>query len=766
MNHLLKYRRIWLGILMLGTLILGYGVTKVRINFSFDQFYPKDDPEYTYYSQYIQQFQEEQNFINYIALKAPGEDVFDREFLKRADSVFEAIRALPGTDSLVSATSVEQYRLKTLKMVSSPWMEFETEADLRKSRKRIEQDSLLIGGLITRDFQHVCAFVFIEPEIFDTRKRDEFNQSVVEVLESSGIPYVISGIPYIRTQYIGKIGRELLMFMSISICLIISVLFWIYRTGWGVWIPVAAVLLGLMWIMGIMGYTGQSVDLISNLLIPLMFVVGTSDVIHLTTRFLQENERSDSPHEAMRITLKEIGLSIFLTSLTTAVGFASLLVSRVPPIRNFGLYAAIGVVLTYILTIILLPNAFLWLSRKKKLTQKRGFGNQPQWNTWMDQVFRWVMQEGRLIGWTFGGLVALSIALIFTIPTNTFLIEDIGEDDPIKQSMYFFEEQSVGLRPFELGIHMKGEHLATDRDFLVQLDSIQEWLDGRQQFGIFLSPATLVKEANYLAHFNRAHHRRIPDSQEEIDRMIGFMANYGGNDLMAKVTTQDFKQARISSRVPDLGTDEFEKLYRDLDEYVLAHCDTSMFSYRYTGQAFLTEHNLMYVRRSLLFGLGIAFAIVGLIMGMLFKSWRMLLISMVPNVIPLIFTGGIMGAFQINLTASTALVFVIAFGIAVDDTIHFLMRYRKEIQIGNPVDVAIRNTLHGTGKAMIITSLILVAGFMMLCFSDFGGTWSTGMFTSLTIGFALLSDLVLLPVLIRWVYPTEISRDNSLRSSS
>ncbi|MEM9986829.1 MAG: efflux RND transporter permease subunit, partial [Bacteroidota bacterium] len=211
------------------------------------------------------------------------------------------------------------------------------------------------------------------------------------------------------------------------------------------------------------------------------------------------------------------------------------------------------------------------------------------------------------------------------------------------------------------------------------------------------------------------------------------------------------RMGRISSRLPDIGTNAFEEIYAGLDKFFQAQCDTTLFTYRATGHAYLTESNLVYVRQSLLGGLGIAFVVVGLIMGLLFQSWRMLLISMAPNVIRLLLTGGVMGAFGITLTASTSLVFVIAFGVAVDDTIHFLTRYRLERKRGADQDEAIRRTLLGTGKAMIITSLVLMAGFVMLLASDFGGTFNTGLFTGLTIIFALFADLLLLPVLIRWI---------------
>jgi hypothetical protein len=513
-----------------------------------------------------------------------------------------------------------------------------------------------------------------------------------------------------------------------------------------------AVLLSLVWILGLMGAMGQHINLISNLMIPIMFVVGTSDVIHLTTKYLNELRAGKSRQEAMSLTLKEIGIAIFLTSVTTAIGFASLLVSKVPPIQSFGLFAAIGVMFTFLISIILLPSALLRLPSGLFL-KSEALENNPIWERMMMRVYLLTARRGRLIAWIFGGVLLLCGLFIFRIPTDTYLIEDIGKNDPIRKSMEFFEEKSYGLRPFELGIHVlpEGKEIM-DRDVLLELDRIETWLSEQAKFSPFLSPAALVRETNYLYNYGRDRYRKIPDTQSEINELVGLTQLNAGNGFLRRVVSEDRRMGRISARLPDIGTDAFEVLYQDLDAYIQANCDTSLFSYRPTGHAFLTEHNLIYIRRSLLGGLGIAFVIVGLIMGLLFRSWKMLLVSMIPNVIPLILTGGVMGLFGITLSASTALVFVIAFGIAVDDTIHFLTRYRLEISQGRPVDVAIRNTMLGTGKAMLITSFILMGGFVILVASDFGGTWSTGLFTALTIVFALFADLLLLPIMLRWVF--------------
>lgn len=751
MNLILKYKFLLLVLIAIGTVVLAFGLTSIKINFSFEDFYPKDDEEFIYYSTFNEHFYEDQNFTIYIAIESPSDDIFDPDFLTKADQVFQDIAALSGVDSLISGTQFPQIKRRGLSFSSTPYLQYDSPEAVDRSRARIAKDSSMVGLFITRDRKSICGYAFIQEEIFDTRQRDELSRAIESTLEASGYEHIISGIPYIRTRYVDVIAEELILFISLAMVLILSVLFFTYRNLWGVLIPTAAILLSLVWILGFMGATGKSINLISNLLIPIIFVVGTSDVVHLITKYLWAVREGISRLEAMRITLREIGMALLLTSITTSIGFASLLVSRVPPIREFGLYAALGVMFTFVITIVLLPNALLFL-KPEHFSQPKSLDAHPFWHRLMERLYAYTRNRAGMIVASFGLILAASGVLIFFIPTDTYLIEDIGENDPIRKSMEFFEDQSYGLRPFELGIHIKqaGDQI-TDRKILMEMDKIETFLQGKMTFSPFLSAAAIVREGNYLSHFSRERHRRIPDTQEEIDELLSLTQLNGGESLLRRVVSEDGQTGRISSRIPDIGTAAFQDLHKEMQAFIHTNCDTSLFSYKATGHAFLTEHNLQYIRRSLLAGLGIAFVIVGVIMGLLFRSWKMLLISMFPNVIPLILTGGVMGLFGITLTASTALVFVIAFGIAVDDTIHFLTRYRLERQKGRDLDEAIRQTLHGTGKAMMITSFILMSGFVILLTSSFGGTWATGMFTALTIVFALLADLVLLPILIRWI---------------
>ena len=748
MHPLLRYRNALFIIIGLLTLFFIWGLTKLEINFSFESFYPKDDAEYAYYEHFQELFAEDQNFVNYVAIgKADESDVFDAAFIAQADSIFRVLAHLPGMDSALTATNFPELRRRGMRMSSRPFLRYDDPEQLSDSRSRALGDSNFMGAFVTRDLQYLCGYFFIQPEIFDTKGRDELSDAIDSVLVASALPHVVSGIPYIRTKYVSKIAGELMLFLSLAILLITTVLFFMYRNAWGVIVPQIAIVLALIWILGFMGWTGQSINLINNLLIPIMFVVGMSDIIHLTTKYLYELRQGLDRESAMAITLKEIGNSIFLTSATTAIGFASLMVSRIPPIREFGLYAAVGVLFTYLISVVILPGSITRIPPEVFL-KTRSLENFSFWEKWLLQVDRLTSKKAKPLMFSWGILLIVSFLFIFNIPVDTHLIEDIGKRDPVRKSMEFFENRSYGLRPFELGFALKDSSKRfSDREVLLEVAKMQDFLAHDERLSPFLSLVTILRQGNALLR----NEPTLPDTQQQIDELIGLAYQQGQADLVSKFISSDGQEARISARMPDIGNLAYDKLSASLDSFYVASCDTTLFTYRSTGHAYLTEQNLQYVRSSLLAGLGIAFVVIGVVMGFLFKSWRMLLVSLVPNVIPLVFTGGVMGLFGITLTASTALVFVIAFGIAVDDTIHFLNRYRLERQRGHNVDEAVTVTILGTGKAMILTSIVLMGGFSLLLASDFGGTFNTGLFTSLTIVFALLADLLLLPVLVRWI---------------
>ena len=348
-------------------------------------------------------------------------------------------------------------------------------------------------------------------------------------------------------------------------------------------------------------------------------------------------------------------------------------------------------------------------------------------------------------------ILLLSIWGISRISYDTYLLDDISHNDPAYTSMAFFEDHFFGARPFEMAIEPGEGYALTDLEVLRAVDEMQEYLKGQTRISPFRSVVTYLKGINKLTHAGKNEFFVLPDRQEEVAELIGLAyLTEEGAALLNQVMNESRTFGRVSAQMSDIGSYAFSDLQDGLEAFVQEHVGSGVLKYRITGSPIIVDENVVVLREGLFTGLALAFGLVSLLMGLMFRSFRMMLIGVVPNVIPLVITAGLMGFFGITLRASTSIVFLIAFGVAVDDTIHFLGRLRLELQDGVELETAIRRTVLGTGKALVMTTVILLGGFAMLLTSNFGGTFAVGLFTGLTLLVALFSDLLLLPVLVRW----------------
>lgn len=731
------------------TAFLSWGISLIKTEFSFDTFRSGRDGAVGFYESYRDSFAHEDNIIQ-IALEAETEDIWDSTFLATVDQIFQAFDSIPNVDSVISPTNLQYLRWTGLNVTRRPLIRYKTPKHIERSKELLSQDSLLYSNFFSDDRKYVGGLVLVNPEILDVDARDDVSRGIDKVLEGIKYKKVVSGIPYIRTQYIQVIRGEMASFVILSVALTLIVMFFLYRSFWGVALPIVVVVLGMVWTLGFMSVTGKPLDMLANLVPTIMFVVGIADTIHLVTRYQQDLANGLPKELAMKSTLKEIGAAILLTSLTTAIGFASLLVSPLGPIKSFGLYAAAGVLFAFVISMILVPTALLWVN-PDKIRKSKGWVQSNIWEKYLDRLYHFVKRNPWPIVGTTVVILILCAVGISKISFNTYLLDDISKSDPARVSMEFFEDNFYGSRPFEMAIMPKEGHELTDLDLLQDIDNFEQFLRSKQRISPFLSLVTYIKGTNKLTKGGSKKQYRLPDTQDEVEELIGYayLSDDGGK-LLDRLMTPGGTMGRLSARMSDIGSYAFADFHAEMDSFMLAQGSLEKFDYRLTGSPIIVEENVGVLRQGLFQGLGLAFLLVAFLMGLLFKSVRMLVIGVIPNIIPLLITGALMGYLGITLRASTSIVFLIAFGVAVDDTIHFLGRLRIELREGRDLETSIRNTVLGTGKALVLTTIILTAGFSMLLTSDFGGTFSVGLFTSLTLLIALFADLLLLPVLVRW----------------
>jgi predicted RND superfamily exporter protein len=480
----------------------------------------------------------------------------------------------------------------------------------------------------------------------------------------------------------------------------------------------------------------------------ILFVVGMSDSVHVLTKYMQELRKGKEKIEAIRYAFKSIRLATFLTALTTAIGFFTLVFSNIQPISDFGIYTAVGVLLAYGLTYTLLP-AILILGKPKRMND---FAMSDDfWTSKLHNGFMWVLRNRKLI-WI-GGIVILGLSAwgVSTIVVDNKMLEDLKDDHVLKQEFSFMEKEFAGCRPFELGIVMPNDSAIQSVKVLKQLDTLESYLRNEYGVGAMLGYAQLVKEANKTLNFGMEEYYVIPDSLKEI-RAIEELLQQGP---IARATGMAYNDStrtlRISGKVGDIGRLHFDSCNQKLIAFMDQNCP-DLSNRKITGTAHLIDVNNRSLIENTVWDLLISVLVIGIIMGIVYKSWRMIPLTILPNLFPLLIVAGIMGFTGIPLKVSTSIIFNIAFGIAVDDTIHFLARVRSLLGEGLSVNYAVKRTFLTTGKAMIVTTLILSGGFLTLIFSDFLGTHYIGLLVSLTLFIALFAELLFSPLIVMFFF--------------
>ncbi|MEL7004344.1 MAG: MMPL family transporter [Bacteroidota bacterium] len=452
----------------------------------------------------------------------------------------------------------------------------------------------------------------------------------------------------------------------------------------------------------------------------------------------------------MPTTFREVGLATFLTSLTTSVGFFTLTTASITPIREFGIYTGIGVFIAFIVAFTLLPSSLMLLP-KPKISKKSV--NASRWFGVLSRSFLLVLRYRKPVILINVLLIAGSLYGISQIVINTYLIEDLPSDDPLKEGFTFFDQNFGGSRPFEVSVEVKDTTLNIYSPEIIQeIEKVESYMKSDFAAGNVASPVTLVKSMHQALNGGANKAFSLPDSERNWRRLDRYLNRILKRDDQNQVSTKDRRIGRITARVGDIGSSLSLQRTEELKEFIAINTDIEKVSFVVTGTSNLIDKNNEYLAKNMFQGLGIAFGVVALIAGLMFKSVKMVFITLIPNIIPLLIVAGVMGIFGVTLKLSTSIIFTIAFGIAVDDTIHFISKLKLELLKNKSLIYALKRTYLSTGKAIVVTSIILSGGFLILILSSFGGTFYTGLLISLTLGLALVVDLTLLPVFVLLFY--------------
>jgi predicted RND superfamily exporter protein len=724
------------------TLLLLFLRPTLLFNYDFENFFAEDDPELVFYNEFRSLFENDNDYLLVALGNEP--DIFDKIFLDKASRVEENLRKLENVSTVQSLLSAEEPVISSFGVRREKILEWDTAESLSKSKKRVEADTPLLGNLVSEDFKHLLV-VLKNEQLIDKYSGDTLYYEVVDVLRDSGITdFQIAGKIKAQAEFVSLLQEEFSFFLGFSLVLILVWLYLIFRSLWGILIPVLVLGIGFFWSVAFLLLTGGELDVLVVMQPPILLVIGLSGIVHFMSSYqnrLQEGTPKDS---AIKQTFGELAIPVFLTCLTTAVGFFSLTVTDVVSLNRFGWFTGFGVLWMFFAIVLILPIALYLIP---PLISKRQGNASRLWQRvlgfWFIGILRrrWIVHIGFVV-------LSISAAVgISNIKTNGYILDNLPTDHPLIQEFKFFDRNFGGSKPleFHVGVGEESESLL-EYKVLQELNKVEVFIQETFQTGTLLSPLTLIKSLNKAQNQGNPKAFGFP-TEGQFDRMTPFMDRFAENQPIPLLTT-DRKQGRISTYMADVGSLRGEELEKQLDDYLATHISPELIHVKMTGTSFLIDRSHRQVTAQLAAGLGVAFLCVALLTGILFRSWRMALIGLIPNLVPLLWMGAMMYLFGVNLNLSTAIIFAVAFGIAVDDSIHFITKLGAERKKGKSLIYGLKRTYLTTGKALVLTTIILSSGFLVLTGSDFQITFYAGLLIGVSLIFALLADLLWLPVLI------------------
>ena len=565
----------------------------------------------------------------------------------------------------------------------------------------------------------------------------------------TGIDIQISGVPYLRMVNARSIKSEINLFLGLTAIVTLVIMFAMMRSTRAAIIALVVVGVGVVGSFGVLGALGFKLTLFSALIPPLLIVIVVPNCIFFINKYHQEYARDQDVQLAILHTVKKIGGVALMTNLTTALGFSTFMFTASDALIHFGVAATINIIVVFILSMTILPVIYSWMPAPRpqhyKHLEQKWLTDGVSWLERVAQFHRTKVYAGALT------LAAVGFVGMLRMQTTGNITTDIQPDDPLVQQMTFFEDKLGGVIPLEVVVNSREPGGVFSSSVLRQSEAFQRSLDSLPNLSRSMSVNDFLKFSRQAYYGGGEEFYSLPSAAER--RQIAALLPTGSQDVNRALTTglvdRDNQRMRITVQVRDLPRPEMMKVVEAVQAKADEHFDKEQVDVTFSGAGLIFLRSTEYLIDNLVSSLIFAVVVISLLMAGLFRSWRMMVVAILPNLLPLIMTAGIMGWFGIPVKPSTVLIFSIAFGISVDDTLHLLSRYRQELQvnggnIGNAALIAIRES----GVSMFYTSVVLFAGFFIFLASNFGGTQALGLLVSLTLGFAMFSNLILLPSLL------------------
>ena len=608
------------------------------------------------------------------------------------------------------------------------------------------------GLVYSPNKQSVRTAIYLKKEIVNTAARRDFIVNdliplIEDFEEKTKVNVYTSGMPYIRTLNSQNIIDEIGMFIGAALLVTSLIFFFFFRSFRATLISMVTVIIGVMWAFGILGLLHYEITVLTALIPPLIIVIGIPNCIFLINKYQQEIQLHGNQAKSLQRVITKVGNATLMTNLTTASGFAAFILTNSKLLKEFGLVASINIIGIFLLSLFIIPIIYSFMPVPKykhlKHLNKRWIGSFVSWMVRMVRDHRIAIYAITIL------LLCASIIGIYNIKLSGSLIEDMPQNADFFGDIKFFEKEYEGIMPLEIMIDTKRKKGVMKLATLKRMNELQEYIEEIPELSKSISVVELVKYSKQAYYNNNPEYYQLPNSQEQTFILSYAKSSANSIGLLSSYVDSTGQYARITSYMKDTQTNRFDRIEEDLRAKIAKIFPADRYNVILTGKAFIFEKGTKYLVNNLILSLSLAILLIAIFMAWMFRNVKMILVSLIPNLLPLLITAGLMGFLGVPIKPSTILVFSIAFGISVDDTIHFLAKYRQELLSNNwKIKRSVYAALKETGVSMFYTSVVLFFGFSVFTISSFGGTVALGALVSATLLFAMLANLLLLPSLL------------------
>jgi uncharacterized protein len=758
-NGIIKFRLQLIIFIAIITLIMGYYATRVEMSYDFARTVPADDPDMVMLNAFKAQFGEDGNII---AVGMRDSAIYQHNNFEALQELTKEIRKIAGVNDVISLTNIKMILKDTAntRFYLSPIFpdHLTNQAQLDSALQTALTQKIYMGRLVNTRNGATMMLISVQKEVMNSAKREPLTKALLEAGKKfenkTNIQLRYAGLPFIRTVVANQVRREMSLFLYASAIITGLIMFIFFRSFRAVIFSMIIIGIVVIWTLGTLALFGYKITLLSGLIPPVIVTIGITNAIYLLNKYHVEFAKTKNKMEAISIVVKKMGLATFLTNLTVAIGFLTLLATDILILREFGIVAGLTIMALFFVSLVMIPSIFSWLpTPSAKHLRHLDFRIMGAFLRSIDVM---VHRHRRAIYIGSISLALLSIIGIAQLRSVSFMVDDVPEDSQVKKDLHFFEANFSGIMPLEMIVEFKTKKRRPLLELanLQKLDEFETFLDSLPTVSQPLSLISFVKASRQAFYNNNPERYSLPASRNEGLFIMRYMRGQTDNSgLFSSFVDSTFSKMRISCQIADIGSIRMDSLVHQGIEprmkkiFVSSDRDTILTAITGSTKIFIKGNNFLIdnLRESLL----LAFIFITLSMVALFANVRMIIISLIPNLLALMITAGLMGYFNIPLKASTALIFSITFGISVDNSIRFLAKYRQEILSNNfYIPVAVSESILETGKSIMYTSIVLFAGFIIFTFSDFGGTIALGLLTSTTLVISMFTNLILLPALI------------------